>query len=82
MTTRTQIYLPSEDHKRARLRATEQGISLAEYVRRLVRDDLAGDGQGINDVSTIFGIGSSGGSNIARLKDTYLAEALEAHRRK
>jgi hypothetical protein len=30
------------------------------------------------DISAIFGLGSSGGSDIARFKDEYIGEAVEA----
>ena len=75
MTQRTQVYLPADEHRRARRRASDLGISLAEYVRRLVRRDLEGpepEGQ----VEALFGLGDSGGSDIANLKDEYIAEAI------
>ena len=79
MTQRTQITLPPDDHRAARRRAAEQGISLAEYVRRLVHQDLsAGGTKPKADISTIFGLGNSGGSNVAKYKDEYLDEAVEA----
>ena len=79
MTQRTQIILPADDHRAARRRAAERGISLAEYVRRLVHEDLTEAGSKPKaDISEIFGIGNSGGSNVARYKDEYLDEAVEA----
>ena len=77
MTQRTQIILDSEDHRRARRRATELGVSLAEYVRRLVRADLGGE-QDRGDVSALFALGDSGASDIARHKDEYIGDAVEA----
>lgn len=77
MMARTQITLEPEIHKRARKRASELGVSLAEYFRRLVRKDL-GSQQRKGDVSRIFDLGSSGGSNIAKDKDRMIAEAVEA----
>lgn len=77
MTQRTQITLGREDHRRARRRAAELGVSLAEYMRRLVRADL-GDTPRRGDVSDIFGLGNSGGSDIARHKDEYVGDAVEA----
>lgn len=77
MTTRTQITLPPDEHRAARRRAAEQHISLAEYVRRLVHEDLVGQDRPKADISEIFGIGHSGGSDIARFKDQYLGEAVE-----
>ena len=79
MTQRTQITLASDEHRAARRRAAEQGISLAEYVRRLVHDDLSSRGSVRKpDVSDIFGLGDSGGSNVARHKQEYLDDAVEA----
>jgi hypothetical protein len=74
---RTQISLDSELHRRARARATERGISLAEYVRLLLAADLD-EGRPPADVSALFNLGSSGGSNIARDKDEMIGEAIEA----
>lgn len=82
MMVRTQIALEAEDHRRAKRRATELGVSLAEYVRATVRRDL-GDPTPRGDISEIFGIADSGGSDIARDKDAYVAAALAAdHARK
>ena len=77
MVARTQITLPAEDHRRARARAAELGISLAEYIRRLVARDL-GTPAPRGDISAIFDLGSSGGSDIARFKDEYIGDAVEA----
>jgi hypothetical protein len=79
MQQRTQIYLPQEEHRRARRRAAELGVSLAEYVRRLVRQDLGGSGRKA-DVSGLFALGDSGGSDVARQKDAYAGEAVAAAR--
>ena len=78
MMVRTQIALDSEDHRRAKRRAAELDISLAEYVRRAVRHDLGGEQRPAADISAIFGLGSSGGSDIATHKDRYVGEAVEA----
>ena len=75
MQQRTQIYLPPEEHRRARRRAAELGVSLAEYVRRLVRQDLGGSGRRA-DVSSLFALGDSGGSDVARQKDDYIGKAI------
>lgn len=80
MTQRTQITLPPEQHRRARERAAELGISLAEYIRTLVHRDLAEE-RAAYDVAAIIGLGDSGGSDIARNKDTYIGEAVEARQR-
>jgi len=78
MMVRTQIALDSEDHRRAKRRAAEQDVSLAEYLRRLVRRDLRSGEPAATDVSEIFGLGDSGGSDVAAHKDEYLGDAVEA----
>ena len=80
MMSRTQITLDSELQRRARQRANDLGVSLAEYVRRLVARDL-GSSPASADPSAIFDLGSSGGSNIAKNKDAMIAEAFTASRR-
>jgi len=77
MMIRTQIALEAGDHRRAKRRAAELGVSLAEYVRRTLRRDL-GDRAQTGDISAIFAIADSGGSDVAQHKDRYLAEAVEA----
>ena len=78
MMARTQITLEPETHKRARQRASELGVSLAEYLRGLVKKDL-GSPQKRADVSCIFDLGRSAGvSNIAKDKDQMIGEAIEA----
>jgi hypothetical protein len=79
MMVRTQITLESELQRQARRRASEMGVSLAEYVRRLVARDLARP-QAKADVSSIFDLGSSGGSDIAANKHTMIGEAISAMR--
>jgi hypothetical protein len=51
------------------------GISLAEYVRRLVARDL-GVRAPPSDPSLVFDLGRSEESDIARRKDVMLAEAF------
>jgi Arc/MetJ family transcription regulator len=75
MMVRTQITLDAELQRDARERASEIGVSLAEYVRRLVVNDLVRPQAGA-DVSSIFDLGTSRGSNIAANKDSMLAEAF------
>lgn len=75
MTQRTQVTLDPELHRHARRKAAELGISLAEYVRRLVREDLDVP-RSRGDTSQIIGLGDSGGSDIGAHKDTYVANAL------
>ncbi|MBA2372659.1 MAG: hypothetical protein H0V74_00455 [Chloroflexi bacterium] len=80
MTTRTQISLSPEAHRRARVRAADLGISLAEYMRRLVDRDLGTENRPAVDISVIFGLGDSGGSDIANHKDEYVGEAIAARK--
>lgn len=75
MMSRTQVYLPAEEHRQARKRASELGISLTEYVRRLVHADLAGP-EPVRDPAVLFDLGDSGGSDVAADKDAYLAAAV------
>jgi hypothetical protein len=77
MMVRTQISLSPEEHKRARARAAELGISLAEYVRRLVAADLGGRRHQA-PVEAIFALGHGGASDVSQRVDEYLGEALEA----
>jgi len=78
MVVRTQISLDSEAHRRARRRAGDLGISLAEYVRRLVDADLSSPGPAAADVKAVFDLGDGGRTDIARDKDTLLGDAVAA----
>jgi hypothetical protein len=78
MMSRTQITLSAEKHRLARRRAADLGISLAEYIRRLVDDDLSSAIPPKADISVIFGLGDSGGSDVANHKDEYVGEAIAA----
>jgi len=75
MMSRTQISLDPEALRRARAKAALLGISLAEYLRRLVDRDL-GEPVQIAEPSAIFNLGDSGGSDVARDKDRMLGEAV------
>lgn len=79
MIHRTQITLDSQDHRRARQRASELGISFAEYIRRLVQEDLDAPA-GARDVTALFALGDSGGSDVARSKDAYVGDAVSKAR--
>ena len=61
---RTQIALEPEQHAQVKQKAAALGITMAEYIRRLVDRDLGHATTGA-DVSAIIGIGRSGGSDIA-----------------
>lgn len=81
MMSRTQITLENEMQRRARRRASELGVSLAEYFRRLVARDLARP-EATADIEVIFDLGDSGGSDIATAKDSMIAEAFHGSGRK
>ena len=72
---RTVITLGPETWRRARRRASDLGVSLAEYVRRLVERDL-GTAYPRADVCRVFDLGKSGGSDVAGNKDALIAEAI------
>jgi hypothetical protein len=74
---RTQIGLDPRTHRLAKGRASELGISLAEYVRRLVAQDVARR-EPAADPTAVFNLGDSGGSDIARHEDQYIGEAVAA----
>ena len=74
MMSRTQITLAPETQRRARHRAAQMGISLAEYIRRLVARDLDERRPAV-DVRIVFDLGKSAGSDIARDKHTMLGAA-------
>lgn len=73
--TRTQLSFDRQMLRRARTKAGALGISLAEYVRRLVAEDL-GERTLPADPTSVFNLGSSEGSDIAREKQTMLGEAF------
>ena len=75
MVARTQITLEPELHRRVRQRAGELGVSLADYIRRLVSRDLGNVGATANP-SAVFDLGDSGGSDVAKEKDQMLGKAF------
>lgn len=77
MVTRMQVTLDDDQHRRAKQKADSDGVSLAEYIRRLVATDL-GEGRAPADISAVFNLGGSGGSDVSRHKDDYIGEAVEA----
>lgn len=81
MMARTQITLDPEIQRQARRHANDLGISLAEYVRRLIARDLGGT-QTPAKPALIFDLGASGASNIARDKDAMIRDAFSARGRK
>ena len=83
MNARSQITLDTETQRRAQAKAAEIGISFAEYVRRLVAEDL-GPAKQRADVSALFDLVDDGPvTDIAREKDKMIGEAVaQMHRRK
>ena len=65
-----------EMQRRAHAKAAELGISFAEYVRRVIAQDL-GEAKPRADISMIFDLGASEEpTDIARDKDKLLGEAV------
>jgi hypothetical protein len=76
MNARTQITMDPEIQRRAQAKAAELGISFAEYVRRVVIQDL-GPLKPKVDISILFDLGASGEpTDIARDKDKMIGEAV------
>ena len=73
---RTMIVLPDHHHAEAKHRAAHDGISLSEYIRRLVARDLEPDGP-VRDPSVIFGLFNSGGASNAEGKQAMISEAID-----
>jgi hypothetical protein len=73
--TRTQLSFEREMLRQAQRRAGELGLSLAEYVRRLVAEDLREDAPS-GDPAAVFNLGASGGSDIASDKAAMVAGAF------
>lgn len=74
MVVRAQVTLDADAHRRAKRRASDRGISFAEYIRQVVDRDLGE--QPKTDISAIFGIGESGRPDISSNVDKYLGESL------
>jgi hypothetical protein len=83
MSARTQITKDPEMQRRAQAKAAELGISFAEYVRRVVAQDL-GEAKPKADISTFFDLIKDGPpTDIARDKDKLIGEAVwQEHLRK
>jgi hypothetical protein len=76
MNVRTQITLDPELQRRAQAKAAELGISFAEYVRRLVAQDI-GPQKPRHPISAVFDLIDEGPpTDIARDKDKMIGEAL------
>jgi hypothetical protein len=78
MNGRIQISLDPETRRRAKARAAKLKISVAEYLRRLIAQDLSVSKRK-TDVSALFDLAdSSPATNIARDKDKMIAKAAKA----
>ena len=69
------IVLPDHHHSEAKRKAARNGISLSEYIRRLVALDLE-PRQEASDPSAIFGMFDGGESNIADDKQSMVGNAV------
>lgn len=83
MNVRTQITIDPELQRLAHAKADELGISFAEYVRRLLAQDLERTRRQVR-ISAAFDLVDEGPpTNIARDKDEMIAEAVwQEHLRK
>jgi hypothetical protein len=76
MNARTQITIDPEMQRRAHAKAAELGISFAEYVRRVIANDL-GEPKPKADISIIFDLVTEGEpTDIARDKDKMIGDAV------
>jgi hypothetical protein len=85
MPVRQQISMPLALKRRAQAKAAQQRISFAEYLRRLIAQDLGPPKPRHRpDISVIFDLAKGGPrTNIARDKDKMLGEAVwKEHLRK
>lgn len=73
---KTMIVLPDHHHAEAQRKAAREGISLSEYICRLVERDLDA-GAPASDPLAIFGLFDSGGSRIADGKQAMISEAID-----
>lgn len=81
MKSRTMVYLDPPQHRALKARARAEGLSLAELMRRLVKQHLE-EHQALPPVSPaayarIVALGSSGRSDISERHDAYLGQALQ-----
>ena len=79
MKTRTMVYFDTEEHRRLRAEAGKHGISMAELLRRLVRQYFEQSTKRFAPrapLPKIVGLGSSGRRDISEKHDEYLGKAL------
>jgi hypothetical protein len=73
---RIQVTMEPELQRRATAKADELGISFAEYVRRLVEQDL-GESKRKTDISVLFDlVRTAAPTNIARDKQKMIGQAV------
>ncbi len=73
---RTQIQLEDHVHRRVRRLALDNGVSMAELIRRFVREGLDRGSVKPAPVDLAFiGAGASGSGDLAENHDDYLAES-------
>jgi hypothetical protein len=77
---RTMLSLDPSQHRRAKRKAAELGISLSAYMRRLVDADLGTDDRRKAHIGEIFDLGRGPGTDIAGDKDRMIGEAVVAGR--
>ncbi|MCB1020480.1 MAG: hypothetical protein H6509_14465 [Bryobacterales bacterium] len=83
MARRARVTLDDDLYARAERRAAALGVSVDEYLRSLIADALPEKKQRRRgDISAIFGLGNSGGTNIAKDKHRLIAEAIAADKLK
>jgi len=80
MKVRVQFAIDSDLKRCATERARESGLTFAEYVVKLAEKDVERP-KSKTRIESIFDLGSSGGSDIARNKKQMLADAFAARRR-
>ncbi len=76
---RTQVYLDPAEREALKRKATEEGVSMSELLRRIVREQLGlGKPRGApaERLMRLVGIGESGLSDVSERHDEYLARAL------
>jgi hypothetical protein len=82
MAARNQITMDETLRRRASQRAAELGLSFAEYVRRVIADDL-GEMRRKGNIAAVFDLVTDGPvTDIAREKDAILADAVRLEQRR
>lgn len=81
MTSRFMVYLDADQLRALRKRAQGERVSVAELVRRFVRDGLAraagpAPQPSASALKRLIGLGSSGQADVGDTHDTRLARAL------